>query len=361
MNCCEKCFKSKIIISLIRGLNVKGECSFCLNSNVFIYDLENHEGLDEKFNEIMSIFKDGSDLRGDGYSLYDLISLKNEFEKRWNIFNGLDENTIHRLLHNLLKNRYSDKIEFLNTQVGIIELINQDFLEKNSILKGRSWIDFLKYIKHENRFHSNFINYDVLKEFLFRLTIHINDEEYYRARVSNDKELDNEGMGAPPSESATAGRANSEGISHLYLGSEIDTVVSEIRPSLGDVVYVGKFLVRQELKLVDFRELKNLDVFEFEDASRFAINLRILNEMNDAISKPVRSGDSKLDYLPTQFIVDYIKSLNEAESAGYDGIIFGSTISDGHNLMLFNPELISCTRVEKRAVKSLSYRHTICT
>lgn len=48
MNCCEKCFKSKIIISLIRGLNVKGECTFCLNSNVFIYDLENHEGLDEK-------------------------------------------------------------------------------------------------------------------------------------------------------------------------------------------------------------------------------------------------------------------------------------------------------------------------
>lgn len=361
MNCCERCFKSKVIISLIRSLNIQGNCDFCLSSNVCIYNLNYDVGLDDKFNEILSIFKYGSELREDGYSPYNLISLKNEFEKRWNIFNGLDENNIHRLLHNLLKNRYPDKIEFLNTQVGIIEWMNNEFLEENSILKGKQWLEFMQYIKHENRFHSNFINYEVLKEFLSRLTIHINDEDFYRARISNDEELIADKMGAPPTKSATAGRANSEGISHLYLGSDINTVVSEIRPSVGDTVYVGKFPIRQELKIVDFRELKNLDVFEFEDATRFAINLKILNEMNNAISKPVRSGDSKLDYLPTQFIVDYIKSLNETESAGYDGIIFESTISEGHNLMLFNPTLISCTRVEKRTVESLSYRHIIFT
>ena len=81
--------------------------------------------------------------------------------------------------------------------------------------------------------------------------------------------------------------------------------------------------------------------------------------MNEAISKPVRSGDSKLDYIPTQFIVDYIKSLNESEEVGFDGIIFGSTISDGHNLMLFDPKRLDCSRIDKKIIESMSYRHVL--
>lgn len=361
MNCCEKCFKSKVIVSIIKSLDKKGDCDFCSNSDVYIYELNKDDGLDDKFNELLSVFRIGQELIEYGYSQYDLFSLKNEFEKRWNIFNGLEESKIHMLLDNLLTRKYPDKIEFLNTQVGVIEFINPSFLKENSILKGQRWIDFLKHIKHQNRFHSNFVNYDVLKYFLSRLTVHIDDDDYFRARISNDKELDVNEIGAPPPRFATAGRANSEGISHLYLGSDTSTVISEIRPSIGDTVYIGKYPVRQELKIVDFRELENIDVFDIEEVTRFAVNLKILNQMNEAISKPVRSGDSKLDYLPTQFIVDYIKSLNETESAGYDGIIFGSTISEGHNLMLFKPERLTCTKIEKRVIESLSYRHVSST
>ncbi|MEB4869031.1 RES domain-containing protein [Priestia megaterium] len=361
MNCCVKCFMSSEIKGIIKSLNNLGACSFCGSDNVHVYDLYYDKGLDELFNDILSIFKLGTDLIGDGYSPYKLISIKDEFEKKWNIFNNFDGSKIHLFLNSLLEHNHSDKIHILNNQVGIIEWMNESYLEKNSVLKGYSWGEFVKYIKHENRFHSNHVNYAVLKDYLERLTATVEEDTFYRARISNNRELDELEMGAPPPLSATAGRANSEGISHLYLASDTGTVISEIRPSLSDTVYIGKFPIKEELKVVDFRLLKGLDVFGFTDPIMYAINLDIFNEMNKAISKPVRSGDSRLDYLPTQFFVDFIKSLNETESAGYHGIVFESTLStSGYNLMIFDPSLLSCTKVEKRIIQTLNYTHISC-
>jgi hypothetical protein len=353
---------SKEIKSIIKSYNIIGNCDFCGMNNVRIYNLNNDNGLDELFNNVLSIFKIGTDLISDGYSPYKLISIKDEFEKKWNIFNNLDGNKIHQFLDALLREKHPDKIPLLNNQVGIVEWMNESYLKNNSVLKGCSWKDFVRYIKHENRFHSNHINYEVLKDYLMKLTTNVEEEAFFRARISNERELGRDDMGAPPPEYATAGRANSEGISHLYLASETNTVVSEIRPSLGDTIYIGKFPIREDLKVIDFRLLKSLDVFEFNDPTRFAINLEIFSEMSKAISKPVRSGDSKLDYLPTQFIVDFIKSLNEIETAGYHGIIFESTVStSGYNLMIFNPSILECIRVEKRNIQSLNYNHILCT
>jgi len=350
------------IKSIIRSLNNLGDCSFCDSNNVHIYNLDNDKGIDELFNGVLSIFKLGTELIADGYSPHKLISIKDEFEKKWNIFNSkLGGSKIHQLLYSLLENNYTDKIPFLNTQVGIIEWMNEGYLEEKSVLKRYSWAEFVRYIKHENRFHTNHINYEVLKDYLKRLTTVVEEETFYRARISNDRDLEMADMGAPPPQLATAGRANSEGISHLYLSSDKETVISEIRPSLGDTVYIGKFPISKDLKVVDFRLLKSLDIFEFTDPTMYAINLETFNEMNKAISKPVRSGDSKLDYLPTQFIVDFIKSLNGNESAGYQGIVFDSTLStSGYNLMIFEPSQLNCVKLEKKNIRTVNYTHVQC-
>ncbi|UZJ78750.1 RES family NAD+ phosphorylase [Fictibacillus sp. KU28468] len=359
MNCCVKCFTSSEIKSMIKSLDNLGDCDYCGCRNVYVYNLQHdNKGLDEQFNNLLNIFHLGEELRIDGFSEYKLISIKDEFEKNWKIFNNFNGGKIHRFLNTLLEQRYPEKIEFLNNQVGIIEWMNKDYLEENSVLKGHSWEEFVTYIKHNNRFHSKHVNYKVLNDYIDTITITVDEDDFYRARISNNAELGLEDMGAPPPSLATAGRANSEGISHLYLASEKETVISEIRPSIGDTVYIGKFPIRQKLKVVDFRLLKSLDVFSSDDPTRYAINLEIFHEMTKAISKPVRSGDSKLEYLPTQFFVDYIKGLNETESAGYNGIIFESTLStNGYNLMIFDPDLLSCTRVERRIIKTLNYTH----
>ncbi|WP_440960419.1 RES family NAD+ phosphorylase [Paenibacillus nitricinens] len=361
MNCCEKCFRSEVIKSIIKSIKRIGECDFCGNNNVHIYSLENDQGIDEMFNNILSIFKLGTELMTDGYSPYKLVSIKDEFEKKWSIFNDFDAEKIHMFLNLLLESRYPNKISLLNNQVGIIEWMNVDYLYQNSVLRGTPWEDVVEYIKHKNRFHTNHLNYSVLNEYLPKITSTIDEDTFYRGRISNDKELTVFQMGAPHPSVATAGRANSEGISHLYLANEIGTVISEIRPNLSDTVYIGKFRLDEKLKVIDFRLLKNLDVFEFDDPTMFAINLENFHKINRAISKPIRSGDGKLDYLPTQIIVDYIKSLNETKSAGYHGIVFESSVSmNGYNLMLFDPDSISCVRIEKRTINNLSYGFPIC-
>jgi RES domain len=362
MNCCVRCFTSSEIKSMIKSLDKIGDCNFCEGRGINIYNLlTDNKGLDEQFSNLLSIFHLGEELRVDGFPDYNLISIKDEFEKNWRIFNNFNGGKIHRFLNVLLEQRYPEKIEFLNNQVGILEWMNKDYLQENSVMKGHSWEDFVSYIKHENRFHSKHVNYKVLKDYIKRITVSVDEDDYFRARISNNLELREDDMGAPLPSYATAGRANSEGISHLYLASDRGTVISEIRPSIGDTVYIGRFPIRQKLKVVDFRLLKTLDVFSFDDPTMYAINLDIFHEMTKAISKPVRSGDSKLEYLPTQFFVDYIKGLNDTESAGYHGIIFESTLStSGYNLMIFDPELLCCTRVEKRIIQTLNYTHIEC-
>lgn len=356
MNCCEKCFTSQELKSIIKSLNKIDNCTFCGSTQVYVYNLYSDSGIDELFNGILSIFRPASELTPYGYSRYKLVSIKDEFEKKWNIFNGLDSHNIHKFLVELLSNKFSDKVTLLDNQVGILEWMNDKYLNENSVLKGKTWSEFVDYIKHENRFHTNHVNYEVLKDYLSSISITLEADTFFRARISNNIELTIEKMGAPPKELATAGRANSEGISHLYLASDTLTAVSEIRPSKSDSIYVGRFPLTSSIKVIDFRLLKNLDVFIFPDPVRYAINLETFKEMNKAISKPVRSGDSKLDYLPTQFIVDFIKSLNETVGTGYEGIIFESTLStSGYNLMIFNPTIIKCVRIEKRRVESLNY------
>ncbi|WP_339181832.1 RES family NAD+ phosphorylase [Paenibacillus sp. FSL R5-0701] len=349
---------SEEIKSIIKSLKNIGNCHFCNSVEVHVYNIPQDSGLDERFNDIISIFKLASELTTYDYSQYKLISIKDDFEKNWSIFNNLSSTKIHEFLHVLLEANYPDKLPFLSNQVGILEWKNEQYLNDYAVLKGKSWNEFVQYIKHENRFHSKHINYNVLEEYLRRLTSTLDDDVFFRARISNRSELTLDKMGAPPKEFATAGRANSEGISHLYLASDTSTAISEIRPSKGDTIYLGKFPIRKPLKVVDFRILKKLDVFVFQDPVIYAINLETFILMNKDISKPVRSGDSKLDYLPTQFIVDFIKSLNETTGVGYDGIVFESTVSTtGYNLMLFDPEILSCNRVEKRIIESLSYSH----
>lgn len=358
MNCCEKCFLPLEIKSMIKSLDKIGNCNICHSEDVYIYNLKEDERLDSKFNDILSIFRLRAELPEE-FPPQKLFMIKDEFSKNWNIFNGLTSEQIYLLLKHLLEENYPEKISLLNNTVGILEHMNRDYLEDESLLKNYSWEEFIQYIKHKNRFHSNHINYKILKIYLEGLATTINKGEiFYRGRIFNDGELDLEKLGAPSIKHARAGRANSEGISHLYLASDIETVIKEVRPSTSDNIFIGRFPLTADIKVIDFRKLKKISVFEFEDPAMYAINIDNFNKMSKEISKPVRSGDSKLDYLPTQFIVDYIKSLNDFEQHDYEGIVFESTLSTrGYNLMLFEPSSLICNRIFKKTISDVSYNH----
>ena len=74
------------------------------------------------------------------------------------------------------------------------------------------------------------------------------------------------------------------------------------------------------------------------------------------MSKSLRRSDSTLDYVPTQYIVDFIKSIEHNDEQEYDGIEYNSTTNPGgYNLAIFNPDLFECVSVSVYDIEKLQY------
>lgn len=180
---------------------------------------------------------------------------------------------------------------------------------------------------------------------------------FYRARIcSNEAGHSKSLMGAPPTQLATAGRANPEGISILYLADTVKTTLHEIRAGVFDYVTVGKFRLKRDIEIIDLASLNKISPFIGNaigiDYTRHAINIEHLKMISQEIAKPLRRHDSTLDYLPTQYVSDYIKS------QGFDGIEYISTMCrDGFNLAIFDESIFKCTKTTVYDIKSLSYSY----
>jgi len=140
---------------------------------------------------------------------------------------------------------------------------------------------------------------------------------------------------------ASEGRANPKGIPYLYVAEDDKTAMSEVRPSLGEIISVGEFNPTKELNIIDFSVHKGK--FYVVDPSQMEINEAVWSHMDKAFSIPVRNNDFNSDYVPTQVIAEFIKSL------GYDGIAYKSSLAEGKNITLFDLE--SATILERNIFK----------
>lgn len=244
-----------------------------------------------------------------------------------------------------------------DSPVGILQSQDRDYLEENAILKSYCWIDFVEAIKHKNRFHTNFINTEVLYTFL-RCTRKSYEAGllFYRSRISQNEEgFKRKDMGAPPDNKAKAGRVNPNGISILYLADSIDTTLYEIRAGIYDYVTVGDFKLRKNIEVINLADIDRISPFigiDYGfDLTQYAINIEHLKMIGQEIAKPLRN-DNALDYLPTQYISDYIKS------KGYDGIEYASAMcQDGINLAIFDQALFRCTGTNIYNVNHIAYSY----
>lgn len=264
----------------------------------------------ELFDELLNVYTPISILPND-YPRENLNLLKDELYDNWNIFN-LEKDMIYRLITNICKEKYMNSPEFFDTSLGIIESKQESYLINNSILKTYNWDDFVIAIKSENRFHTNYVNTDALEIFCsyVRKSYKVGTI-FYRARISDKNGFSIDDMGAPPHELASAGRANPEGISHLYLSSDVLTTLKEIRSGAYDYVTVGKFVLKQDIDIVDLTSIDQISAFSELNCTQHAINKKHLRKINNEIAKPLRRHDSPLDYLPTQYIADFNKKHKE--------------------------------------------------
>lgn len=238
--------------------------------------------------------------------------------------------------------------------------INEKCLEESisSFEARKLWYSFKDAIFYENRFFVKHQLLDMLSEYMASNILTIESGKvYYRARIIDDncindhmiykcyaapegKKLDIKYVGkanpfkgltkeasfVPPKEvKVSAGRANPKYVKYLYVAESPTTAIFEVRPFIYDAVNIAKVQVNEPLKVANIAV--ELDLSNDKNAT---VEMYVMRMIQRAFSKPTNNTD---DYIPTQIIAEYIKSL------GYDGIRFNSSIhSGGVNLTIFNYE-----------------------
>ena len=350
MNCCINCFKDLEIREIIKEQNQIGDCDFCNQKKTYITNIEENDDIKSNFESLIDIYSSEKE-KPDLFPIDRMDLLKNILAYRWNIFN-LKPDTIYKFLTVLLPEKYTAQPELFDSPVGIFESMNEDYLQQYSILGKYQWEDFVTEIKEKNRFHTNIINKEILLKVLqLSSKIYKKGAIFYRARICQSRGgYHKNDMGAPPSTSASGGRANPEGISCLYLADSTDTTLRETRAGVYDYVTVGKFILQKDVEVVKLSDINKLSPFVGLDINLIAANIIHLNKISKNIAKPLRRYDSSLDYLPTQYICDYIKSKDFA------GIEYKSTMFEGGtNYAMFDASMFKCIGTKVYDIKSIKY------
>jgi hypothetical protein len=165
----------------------------------------------------------------------------------------------------------------------------------------------------------------------------------------------------PKAELVGEGRANTRGIAVLYLASNQNTALSEVRPWLGSYVSLAEFKLLRDCKLVDCSRDKKKSglVFgeegEILDPPEDMWESLAWGEIGYAFSRPVSLEDARSDYIPTQVLSEAFRN------AGYDGVIYKSLLDNrGWNIVLFDlraAEVANCCLHQTKAVR-LEFRQS---
>ena len=182
----------------------------------------------------------------------------------------------------------------------------------------------------------------------------ISEDKLYRARVHHQSGMDAyapDKMYSPKPSEAGGGRANPSGSPFLYLSDKEDTVLYEVRASYLDEISIGEFHLKKEVgefKIVDFTE-KNF-LFQLDNKISDTIKSRLLREkISRDLSKPMRRYDTEIEYIPTQFICEYIKIFT-----GASRIKFSSSLdSEGNNIVIFDQSKMECSNVILKKVDNV--------
>lgn len=362
---CSECFVDPEIRARIKEINTIGNCPICGGKGVFLYDSNKNKSLDGVFDNLIDVYSTRTDLP-DEASDQDLKMLANIFQEDWEIFSSISVTDISDILKTVSYEMYSYLPELFTQPVGIAEKYNQSYLQNHSILKNNSWNDFLEGIKYKNRFHTQIINLDLLSNYcrLIAEDLPVSNKRYYRGRISNNsKGFSTAFMGAPPCEKATAGRANSDGISRLYLTNDRNTTLHEIRAAEYDYITIGTFKQLSPLRIVNLSRISRISpLSEDVDCTELAINKDCLAMINKEMAKTLRRGDSLLDYLPTQYICDFVMSIADEDGRSlFDGIMYQSAMNNkSYNLAIFDPSTFKCTYCRTYEIVSLKYKKRPC-
>lgn len=153
----------------------------------------------------------------------------------------------------------------------------------------------------------------------------------------------------PRAERATEGRANPKGIPYLYLATDRDTALAEVRPWIGSLISVGQFKTLRELRIVNCTtDRDGFPIYLEGEPSPLEREEAVWADIDRAFARPVSPSDDVADYVPTQIIAEIFKT------SRFDGVAYRSSLGGGHNIALFDldaAEIINCSLFEVKKIK----------
>lgn len=332
---CKNCFADKELKGFILSQNRIGKCNCCNSENVEIIPIE----------ELLDFFKelfDNFQLKSQGGSIISII------QGTWSLFSGLECG--HKILNftlNKIGSSINNSEDLVDFNVEILENINYWNVLKEQLKWERRYFTNIEYITEDLGWDSFFESKAVIQK----------EDIFYRARLhvsANENIFPAEQMFCPPKEISTAGRANPLGIPFLYLSDNEETILYEVRASFLDEVSIASFIIKKDLEeeiiISDFTETPTL--YHPNGVNRKIKSTLLKKAISRDLSKPMRRYDSELDYIPTQFICEFIKVFTNVR-----GIKFRSSLHNlGNNLVIFNQEIMECDVVKKVRINKVDIK-----
>ena len=343
---CENCFIDPFLVDLVKnskevsGAEYYKECPYCCESNPKLHDFQVPEGVSAQLSQILELYEP-SDNNKKGENLIDVL------KKRWRIFsNNISIVSGLKLLKLLVDDSFDFKRDPFSLKVVLRPVLANQLKSDETIffcscngsldnIVESSWDNFEESVKYRNRFFSNVLNKKIFEIFCGYLTREVEKNQLlYRARVSTvNRTFSYNEIYAPEKGTSNDGRLNAKGEWCLYLSSELDTCIHEVRAVAHDYVCVGKFKLKEKIQIVDFSliESRISPFFDDFDINLYLININFLLKIRSLFSKVVRTNSDGLDYVTTQFLADCIKSMKESENPDskykFAGISYPSTVS----------------------------------
>lgn len=333
MEVCPNCFADKELHGFIISSIKIGECEVCESKGVPLMDIS----------ELLDFFQELID----NYRTNDVgESLKSKIQGNWSFF--ASHSTATKILNDVLPK--------LSTNISSSEDLvdyNEDIVENFSY-----WEKLKEELKWSRRFLFDIGNLEDLGwDGFFNTQYELKpNDELFRARLHHQSglpALKADEMMSPKPYLVSGGRANPLGIPYLYLSDNPDTVLYEVRASYLDELSIGTFHLKDiysSVKIVDFTE--DTPLFQPTKINQ-TIKARLLRErISRDLSKPMRRYDTEIEYIPTQFICEFIKIFT-----GASGIRFSSSLHpSGKNIVMFDQDIMICKDVILKKVNNLNLR-----
>lgn len=204
--------------------------------------------------------------------------------------------------------------------------------EKRNVCNDRIFVDL------EHKETNPYIELNK-KDVLYRCRIISDSDERDIGRSKKFQGFDAEGSLMPPPNKTKDYRANYKYIPCLYCSNEESTAIGELKLSESTKISVAKIKPNKKLVLLDIRGIRKI---------KEPTKNNLFKNLADWFSKPTSDSDDITEYIPTQYVSEYIR-----DRLNYDGIAYKSAQDkgNGYNIALFYKEGVRAISSKVKNIK----------